>query len=278
MIYDFHTHSTCSDGSLPAEEVVKLAKLANVDFLCLTDHDTLLSMDKAHTLDARVKDIKIFGGVEVSSYISGIHRQAHILAYNCDKDNKALKKLVSVTTAKRTDSFYQAIDIINNRGEVRIDHERIEEYRGKNGFYKQHLIKYLHDIGYTSQKHGNIRRRLFSKTHGYAHVPFEYPECTKVIEVIRNAGGIPMLAHTFFSDNFSAIDELIEAGLMGIEVYHPRHNDEQREVLDKFCDKRKLLVSCGSDFHGLSSNGSCALGTASVDNEKIRHFLSLLQK
>ncbi len=277
MKYDFHIHTTLSDGSLPPEEVVELAKKAQIDVMCLTDHDTLLSIDKAKKLDKKDKDIKIYGGLEVSTYMPDIKRYAHVLSYRCDRHNKALNRMVNGTIQRRTDSFYQSIDIINKKGDVHIDKEKVEKYKGINGFYKQHILKYLVDIGYTNDMHGETRTKIFSRAKGYAHVEFEYPETCAAIQVIRNAGGIPMLAHTFYSDNFHAIDRMIEAGLMGIEIYHPKHNKEQTEILLEFCEKRGLLVSCGSDFHGVFSETDTQIGRTSVDSEKTREFLSLLQ-
>ena len=277
MKYDFHIHTTLSDGSLPPEEVVTLARNAQIDIMCLTDHDTLLSIDKAKKLDKKIKDIKIYGGLEVSTYMPDIQRYAHVLAYRCDRHDKALNRMVNRTIKRRIDSFYQSIEIINKKGDVHIDKDKVEKYKGINGFYKQHILKYLVDIGYTSDMHGETRTNIFSRAKGYAHVEFEYPETCEAIEIIRNAGGIPMLAHTFYSDNFQVIDRMTEAGLMGIEVYHPKHSAEQSKVLRDFCEKRGLLVSCGSDFHGMYSETDTQLGRTSVDDEKIREFVSLLE-
>ncbi len=277
MKYDFHIHTTLSYGSLSPEEVVKLAKKEKVDVMCLTDHDTMLSMDKAKKLNKKENTIEILGGLEVSTYLPEIKRYAHILAYKCDRHNKALNKMVKSTIEKRTDSFYLSIDLINKKGDVKIDKELVEKYKGINGFYKQHILKYLVDIGYTNDVNGEARTKIFSRAKGYAHVEFEYPETCRAIETIRNAGGIPMLAHTFYSQNFQAIDQMIEAGLMGIEVYHPKHEETQTQTLLEFCEKRGLLVSCGSDFHGVFSETDTQLGRTSVDSEKTREFFSLLK-
>ena len=96
--------------------------------MCLTDHDTLLSIDKAKKLDKKDKDIKIYGGLEVSTYMPDIKRYAHVLSYRCDRYNKALNRMVNGTIQRRTDSFYQSIDIINKKGDVHIDKDRITSY------------------------------------------------------------------------------------------------------------------------------------------------------
>lgn len=277
MKYDFHTHSILSDGSFTPQEVVEYAKEANVNYIALTDHDTMLSIDIAKELNDRESDITVFGGLEVSSRISNINKNAHILAYGCNRHNKALNDLVNTTTKRRNQSFNKSIDIINKKGEIKIDIDKIETYKSKNGFYKYNLLDYLVDEGFAKEPFCEATSRMLDKSHGYAFVDFEYPECTDAIKIIRDAGGIPILAHTFVSNNFSAIDELINAGLMGIEVYHTKHTDIQRKLLYDFCESKNMLVTCGSDFHRLSPSKNNILGKASVDNEKIRNFLSLLK-
>ena len=105
MIYDFHMHTTNSDGSLPPAELVRLAKKAHVDIMCITDHDTMISINDAEKLNKAEKDIEIFGGLEISTYIKSANRYAHILAYRCDKNNAALKNMVDTTLRRRTESF-----------------------------------------------------------------------------------------------------------------------------------------------------------------------------
>ncbi|MEX1377030.1 MAG: PHP domain-containing protein [Eubacteriales bacterium] len=278
MIYDFHMHTINSDGSLPAYELVKLAKQANVDVMCITDHDTLSSITEAEKLSKIEKDIEIHGGLEISTYISSANRHAHILAYRCNKDNKALKAMVDTTLKRRTESFYKSVDIINKHGDFQIEISELEKYKKSDGMYKQHIMKYLLDAGYVDDLNSDVKRKMFSRSSGYAFVGFEYPECTYAIEAVRNAGGIPVLAHTFYSDNFHAVDEMIEAGLMGIEVYHPKHNEHQMQLLDEFCMKRNLLETCGSDFHGIFNDVDTDIGKTSVDNSKIREFLEFLRK
>lgn len=161
---------------------------------------------------------------------------------------------------------------------MKIDIDKIEAYKSKNGLYKYNLLDYLVNEGFAEEPFCEANNRMLDKTHGYAFVDFEYPECTDVIKTIKSADGIPILAHTFVSNNFSAIDELIDAGLMGLEVYHTKHTDNQRKLLYDFCETKNMLMTCGSDFHRLSASGNSVLGKTSVDNDKIRTFLSLLNK
>ncbi len=276
MIYDFHVHTNYSDGDFPPKEVVSFAKEANVDVMCFTDHDTMLSIDNAEYFDKKEPEIKIYGGIEISTEIYSINKHAHILSYRCDKNNKALNRLVRTTIERRTDSIYDSIDIINQRGETYIDKGEIEKYKGPNGFFKRHLFNYLVKSGYDDRSHKKSRK-ILNPNDGYAFVGFQYPECSRAIETVRQAGGIPILAHTFVNANFNAIDELIEAGLMGIEVYHPTHSKERIQLLENFCRKRNLLMTCGSDFHRFFETKHADIGKNSVDNEKTREFLSLLK-
>ena len=99
--------------------------------------------------------------------------------------------------------------------------------------------------------------------------PVKYPDVKEVIEEVHGAGGIAVLAHPAFYDNFDEIDKYIEMGIDGIEVWHPSAGDEVIERLSKICKKNKLLMTGGSDFHGIYGGKPVTLGTCTTPDEHI---------
>lgn len=198
MKYDFHIHTTNSDGSMSPIDTLALTKETKMDTICLIDHDTLSSVHIAKKLNEQEKNINIYGGIEISNYCHSIKRNTHILAYNVDTHNKALQNICSITLQRRSEAFYQSVDIINKHGKVHIDKDKLESYKSINGLYMQHIMKYLVDIGYAKEIYGKIKQEIFSKKDGYAPVSYEYPTCEEAIQTVQNAGGIPILAHTFY--------------------------------------------------------------------------------
>lgn len=206
-----------------------------------------------------------------------INKKTHILGYNCDTNNKVLLDMCNTTLLRRNQSYIDSIDIINRHGDVHINMNTLKKYTSPNSIYMQQIMKYLVDIGYAKDIFGLKQKLIFNDNTGYAKVDIEYPDARDAISAIRSAGGIPVLAHTFASDDFCAIDEMLEAGLMGIEVSHPKHNQDQRKQLIEFCQANNLLITCGSDNHGIYNMIKAPIGSTTMKYNLISEFVSMLK-
>lgn len=100
----------------------------------------------------------------------------------------------------------------------------------------------------------------------------------EVINEIHSAGGIAVLAHPSKFDNFDEIDKYVEMGLDGIEVWHPLASDEDVERLAAICKKKKLLLTGGSDFHGIYGDKTVTLGACSTPQEHLDKLLGYKAK
>lgn len=152
--------------------------------------------------------------------------------------------------------------------------------QGSTNIYKQHIIKALMECGYTTTIFGDLYKMLFSKeSRMNVRVEVTYPEPEEIVDAIHEAGGIAVLAHPGFYNNFELLDELVAKGkLDGVEVYHPENTPEQQELLLKIAKKNGLVVTGGSDFHGGFNVVPTKLGEYGPDEDEIAALLSYKAK
>jgi predicted metal-dependent phosphoesterase TrpH len=151
--------------------------------------------------------------------------------------------------------------------------------QGSTNIYKQHIMQALMECGYTTSVFGDLYKMLFSK-ESKMNVLMEskYPEPTEIIEAIHEAGGIAVLAHPHQYRNEALLEELIAAGLDGVEVWHPSHTEEQTEALLQLTEQKGLLATGGSDFHGMYNRTARAVGSTSVPDDRIAALLAYKSK
>ena len=155
----------------------------------------------------------------------------------------------------------------------------INHASGSTNLFKQHIMHALMDAGYTNKIYGDLYDALFSsKSETNLLAPVKYPDVKDVIDEIHNAGGIAVLAHPSLYDNFDEIDKYIEMGLDGIEVWHPEASDEDIEKLSTICKKNKILMTGGSDFHGIYGRKTVTLGSCSTPDEHVDKLMGYKAK
>ena len=155
----------------------------------------------------------------------------------------------------------------------------ISHASGSTNLYKQHIMHALMDAGYTDKIFGDLYHTLFSpESENNVLAPTKYPSVEEVIEEVHGAGGIAVLAHPGFYDNFAEIDKYIQMGLDGIEVWHPSNDDVQVEQLTQICTKNKILMTGGSDFHGIYGAHSVTIGKYSTPKEHLDKLMGYKAK
>ena len=276
MSADLHCHTRLSDGSLGVEELILLAKRSGIDTIAITDHDCLAGTVRGKILGER-NGINVIPGVEISAYDEEHEKRVHILCYLaenpdrleglCKQNTVTRRRASQLMTVKVSQRFPLTSDLIISRAQ------------GSTNIYKQHIMHALMDCGYTTSIFGELYDDLFSsKSPNNISVLPKYKTPLEVLEAIHVAGGIAVLAHPGFYDNFDIIDDLIKAGLDGIEVWHPENSEEQTEELIKICKKNGLLMTGGSDFHGMYNAKVTTLGCCSTPDENLTALLSYQAK
>jgi predicted metal-dependent phosphoesterase TrpH len=148
-----------------------------------------------------------------------------------------------------------------------INWQQVEQYAvGGTGVYKQHIMHALLDAGYTDQIYGDLYKKLFARGNentppGIAYIPMMYVDAVTAVRSVVAAGGVPVLAHPGQYGNFPIVGDLAVAGLAGIEVWHPSHNEELENTARKLAETYGLIMTGGTDFHGFYGETEISLGS-----------------
>ena len=272
MKADLHCHTKLSDGTLGIDDIIILAKNSGVTTLAVTDHDSLAGTVRAAIIGER-HGVNVIPAVEFSATDSKRKAKAHILCYLPDTPER-LEGLCKSNTEKRKRAARIMVAKVANKFPV--TPELIMKCAtGSTNIYKQHIMQALMECGYTTTIFGDLYNMLFKK-ESRINVLMEstYPEPVEIIEAIHEAGGIAVLAHPGFYDNFELLEELIPQGLDGVEVWHPENTPEQQELLINIAKKHDLLMTGGSDFHGAYNAYPIKLGEYGPDEDNVAKLLS----
>lgn len=276
MAADLHCHTKLSDGSVGIEDLIVIAQKSGIDTIAITDHDCLAGTVRGQVIGKRY-GVNVIPGVELSAIDSEAGKKVHILCYLAEKPDR-LEGLCKRTSVARKRAGQIMMLKVAARFPVSNDFI-INHASGSTNLFKQHIMHALMDAGYTDKIFGELYYALFSReSQTNLLAPVKYPEVKDVIEEVHNAGGIAVLAHPVLYDNFDEIDKYIELGLDGIEVWHPSANDEDMERLGNICKENKLLLTGGSDFHGIYGRGTVTLGTCTTPDEHLDKLLSYKAK
>lgn len=276
MTGDLHCHTTLSDGSLGIEEVIAQAKRMNLDFLAITDHDTLSSTSRAQILGDRY-GVKIIQAVELSAWDKKRNEKVHILCYAPQKPNR-LEGLCLKSCQIRTECAREMIEKVMERYPVPRD--AIMKYtKGSKSIYKQHIMRALVNYGYATELYGYVNDKLFAAPNGECLVTREYPDVNFVLDLIHSSKGVAVLAHPHMFGNIELMRELTEAGkLDGIECMHYSATPIQQEALKKYAEEHDLIVTGGSDFHGLYNSTITHIGSYTTDEENLEKLFKLIHQ
>lgn len=269
MKVDLHCHTTISDGSYSFDEIIDLAEKEEIGYLAITNHDTTKGLVEVME-KAKNRKVKIIPGIEISAYDFNRKTRVHVLGYFIEPGHSALDKLCQQIVERRHQASYEMVRRLVEAG-YRIRWEEVElQAAGGTGVYKQHIMHALLEQGYTQSIYGDLYKKLFSRDQngispGIAFVPIEYVEAKLAVEAILQAGGVPVLAHPGQYHNFEAVPELVQFGLVGIEVWHPLHTLEDEEKAIQLANEYDLVKTGGTDFHGFYGEKSIALGSIGPD-------------
>ena len=267
MIGDLHCHTKLSDGSMGLEDVIYFAKRAGLDFVAVTDHDTMAGVTRATVLGKRY-GIHVVPGVEFSCIDTQRGRKVHLLCYLPQKPDR-LEGLCTKILDARTKAGQEMIQRAARYYPITPDY--VARYTaGSKSIYKQHIMHALLDLGYTDRIIGKEFHQLFHPKLGLAYVNVEYPTVDEVLDLIALAGGLAVLAHPGEYDSFDLLDELLEKKrLDGVEVYHPRNTPEQVKRLEEQTAHYDIPRFGGTDFHGFYTSVINPLATCITPHETL---------
>ncbi|MCD8187314.1 MAG: PHP domain-containing protein [Ruminococcus sp.] len=276
MICDLHCHTTLSDGSLGIEDVIAQAKKMNIEYLSITDHDTMASFSRADVLGAR-HGVKIIHGVELSAWDKERSSKVHILCYAPKKPDR-LEGLCLKSCEIRKACSKEMIEKVMEKYPITV--ESILKYTtSSKSIFKQHIMRALIEYGYALEFYGDLDSELFNPQHGSCYVEREYPDVNFVLDLIHSAQGAAVMAHPAQYDNMELLEELAEKGKIdGAEIGHYTADEAYRKSLTEIAERYGLIVTGGSDFHGLYNCVPTHLGCESTTKENLDRIIKFSGK
>jgi hypothetical protein len=269
VLIDLHSHSTASDGDLDPPDLIAAAAQAGVGTLALTDHDTMEGVPAALAA-AKAHGVRVVPGIELTVQVPT--GSMHLLGYFAAPDPRPLVDRLTGVSAFREQRIRRIVERLAELGVV-LDWDDVRS-RAAGQLGRPHVAAALVDAGHVGTMEEAFDRWL---TDGRpAHVPSQGLEPDAAVRVVRESGGVPVLAHpgslALPARHLSSfVQRLAAFGLVGIEVHRPEHRPDQRDAYAEIARRLRLVPSGGSDFHrpddpfGLGDTGRPGLPQDTLD-------------
>ena len=247
---DFHTHTNISDGVYSPEQLIDFSIAQNLIALAITDHDSVGGLERAVKYAAE-KNFNFIPGIEFSLGYSG--GSFHLVGLYIDYNNERLHDTVKHLQEFRFDRARRMVEELNSHG-INISFDDVRAEMQGTSIGKPHIANVMIKKGYAADMSDVFTNFMTQGKPGY--VKKENIPVSEVVSVIKEAGGIPIIAHpaslrfTSQKQFEDMIKNLIDIGVQGIEVYSSMHQMNEVFQFYKIARKFNLLISGGSDFHG----------------------------
>lgn len=272
MSIDLHCHTKLSDGSLGIEEVIVLAKKRGISTISITDHDCMAGAGRGKIIGER-NGIQVIHGVELSAMDKESGNLVHLLCYLSDAPDRLEGLCHRNTLIRRKEAHYMMLHVAK-RFPVSLDF-MTSCAAGSTSLYKQHIMRALVECGFASSIYGDVFQSLFDPDNEDNVLPKPmYESSADVINAIHDAGGIAVLAHPSKYHNMLLLDKLLSQGLDGVEVWSPQNTMEDKKILKEFASKNKLLMTGGSNFHGLYNKTLVSIGDSEMPEDQLPKLLN----
>ena len=265
MRADLHIHTVASDGCWTPERVVTEVQARSIGLFAIADHDSVASLPRAEVL-ALEAGLAFLPGVEISACLNG--HLFHVLAYGFDLRNSTLTSLLRENRAKLDQANEDTIHGLIAAGyEIDMDDYTAYDYDHTRGGWK--ALNFLIDRGFCTDVRDYFRNLA---AHKPARQP-PFPHPAEVMVAIREAGGVPVLAHPGLSLRHTGVTEralrpFLDFGLAGLECYSHYHDGATTRFCLDWCIRRDLIITGGSDCHGGFVGRE--LGVPAVDTTDLR--------
>jgi predicted metal-dependent phosphoesterase TrpH len=254
---DLHTHSTASDGSLRPAELIRAAKERGLSAIALTDHDTINGLEEAGDEADRL-GIRFIPGIEFEiTWEEGTSTvsppgEFHLLGLGITKPSPAFVETITALNQFRETRNREILDRLRELG-LHADYDELRTLAGEGSIGRPHIAALL-------VKHGMVkdREQAFARYLGKGrpfYVPNEGLQFQKALTLIKESGGIAVLAHPMslyvaWGRLPELIQELAVLRLDGLEAWHPMAKQRSCKRLEELAKSLHLCVTEGSDFHG----------------------------
>ena len=271
---DLHIHSTASDGQFSPADIVRKSAEAGLTVIALTDHDTVDGIAPALEAAKNFPRLKVIPGVEISTYVD--KGEVHVLGYFVDYTQPELLDALGRMRNSRQERAQKMIAKLKNMG-LPVEWKRVQELAGNGSIGRPHIAQAMLEKGYiTSVKEAFTN---YIGWGGTAYVERDKMTPVEAVQLILQANGLPVLAHPFtIDDPETMVIELKAGGLVGIEAYYDSYTAKETNRLIKLAGKHGLIVTGGSDYHGIDASTETMIGGANVPIESAEQLIALAEK
>ena len=271
---DLHVHTTASDSTASPAEAVRLAKEAGLSAIAITDHDTVSGYAEAAEAGKKY-GVEVVPGIEISTKYG---RAVHILGYYIDPDSDKLAPVLEWVVHDRDERNRKMAELMAADG-LPVSYEEMHRRFGAV-IGRPHFAEVLVELGLAKDIRDAFDRYV-EKGQKY-YLPRNFLSIERSIEIIREAGGVPVLAHPFqYKLDDAGLRELIEhcmeSGLQGMECRYSGYSAEQSKYLGRLAEEYGLIKTGGSDFHG-DNKKHIAIGTGTGSLEVPYKYLEKLRQ
>ena len=240
---DLHAHTVYSDGVLTPQELVDLAIEKHLSAIAITDHDSVEGID--HARAAAAGRLEVVPGIEVSTSMDGL--DLHVLGYFLDYGHPGLQSRLATFRQERRDRVSAIVGRLAELG-APVQLDSIFAAAGPGVVGRPHVAAALMEAGHVSTMDDAFRQFLGARARAFVPRPAFHPR--EAIEMIESAGGLSVLAHPGAHVSDRVVEELRDAGLSGIEIWHPQHGSALVRRYRQIAARLGLIETGGSDFHG----------------------------
>ena len=266
MKADLHVHSSYSDGTMSVFEINEYAKQKSLDIVAITDHDNLESSKDIDNLNS---DILLLTGVELSTFYN--KENIHILGYfyNNEITTDEIKEYLNKLRTNRDKRIHEIIYKLKEFYNIIIEYEDVTKFADG-------AIGRVHVAQAISEKYGCSLNEAFDRYIGNnakAYVPTTNLDTKEAIELLHRNNAIAVVAHPIHVKN-NSVEDIVKLGVDGIEIYYPEHSDKDIKKYLEIAKKYNLVVTGGSDFHGIPTKAD--LGTSTICDDNIKKLFNKL--
>jgi predicted metal-dependent phosphoesterase TrpH len=259
---DLHLHTIFSDGTYTPQELISESVEAGLAAIAVVDHDTIEGISPAIEI-AKMENIEILPGIELSAEYEGC--EVHILGYLVDYKRKDLLEKLETLKKNRIERIYKIVDKLKDMGVI-LEPEDIFSIAGGGTVGRLHVARAMLKKGKVDSLFEAFQKYIGDKNPAYV-LGFRFSP-SEAIKLIKDAGGIPVLAHPYTLNNDELILKFIDYGLMGLEVYYPEHTQGMTNFYLNLAKEYNLLITGGSDCHG-NAKSEIKIGSIKIPYELV---------
>lgn len=268
---DLHLHTIFSDGTYSPLELIAESKKAGLSTIAVVDHDTVEGIGETLEI-AKTANIEVLSGLELSAEYDST--EIHILGYLIDYKNNGLMEKLETLKKNRIDRIYKIVDKLKDIG-ISLNPQDIFALAKQGTVGRLHVARALVSGGKVSSIFEAFQKYIGDKCPAYI-LGFKLSP-KEAIKLIKDAGGISVLAHPYTLNNDELILEFIHYGLMGLEVYYPEHSQAMINFYLNLAKSHNLVVTGGSDCHG-NAKPEVRIGSIKIPYELVERLKAAKDK